>query len=1180
MAFIRFQDSQGVWSGARGYPFTVIGNEQEFYTITAAEYYIDSDPGEGNGIPINVFDNQEVDIDIDISTDNLDLGEHSVFVRFQDSEGVWSPEKSHKFTVAHINPGLYVTDAEYFFNSDPGEGYGTPIYSSDGSLDAGLESFAYSFSPPSDLPHGENILYLRAKSSDQVWGAPSSHSFTHVTIPPLVQADMFSSNEDEVLNIDSGSGVMINDEYYGSQFLSVELSDSTSNGQLTLNEDGSFSYAPSQDYNGFDQFTYINNFGDLTSEEATVNIEIFPVNDRPLTDSQSLSTLEDIPIIETQLTGYDVDGDSLYYVITQGPSNGTAQINSSDLLTYTPNQDFFGLDTIMIASSDSLLLSAHVGIYVEIESVNDFPVLSNIGSQQTLEDNDLMLSLSAIDVDILTNGQELTYSATSSDTSLVVVSVETIDDGQEGSLLFDVQDNQNGIAEITVTVSDGQGRSIDSEVVELVVVSVNDSPELAEIGAQETLEDIDFQISLETIDVDILTNSQMLTYSASSSDESIATVSVATEGNGETGILYVDVQDDQYGQLEITLEVNDNYSRIVDSETFVLDIIPVNDQPVADSQSLSTLEDIPIIETQLTGYDVDGDSLYYVITQGPSNGTAQINSSDLLTYTPNQDFFGLDTIMIASSDSLLLSAHVGIYVEIESVNDFPVLSNIGSQQTLEDNDLMLSLSAIDVDILTNGQELTYSATSSDTSLVVVSVETIDDGQEGSLLFDVQDNQNGIAEITVTVSDGQGRSIDSEVVELVVVSVNDSPELAEIGAQETLEDIDFQISLETIDVDILTNSQMLTYSASSSDESIATVSVATEGNGETGILYVDVQDDQYGQLEITLEVNDNYSRIVDSETFVLDVIPVNDPPVAILPDDQSYEIDYSNNVGIQISATNSYDVDSDISLYRWTINQQQIFESDTSFIDIELEIGAYDVILEVFDLEGEYSQDFMNIDILDCFGGNDESMIYDCNYECAGDALLDDCDTCDDNLLNDCITYSFEYLHQGANLISFYAIPTDSTLNSLISSSNAYSIIGEGVAATYNQGLGWFGSLSEVTPTDGYWLKLSSPDTLVVYDAIPVLDDIVYNMHFGSNLISFPFSGCYDINDIISDEAVGYIDRIIGEGVSLINDPVFGWVGSIDQFCGGEGYWITVNEDILFQYSTSTQTVTLKKNEER
>ena len=85
------------------------------------------------------------------------------------------------------------------------------------------------------------------------------------------------------------------------------------------------------------------------------------------------------------------------------------------------------------------------------------------------------------------------------------------------------------------------------------------------------------------------------------------------------------------------------------------------------------------------------------------------------------------------------------------------------------------------------------------------------------------------------------------------------------------------------------------------------------------------------------------------------------------------------------------------------------------------------------------------------------------------------------------------------------------------------------------------------------------------------------MHFGGNLISFPFSGCYDIEQVISSEVNEYIDKIVGEGVSAISNPIIGWLGSLDQLCGGQGYWIIVNEAINFQYSPGNQTIRLNKD---
>ena len=69
------------------------------YNITTAEYFIDSDPGMGNGIPIDAaYGNSITDIDINIPTDELDLGVHWAFVRFKDSEEKWSAPRGSPFS--------------------------------------------------------------------------------------------------------------------------------------------------------------------------------------------------------------------------------------------------------------------------------------------------------------------------------------------------------------------------------------------------------------------------------------------------------------------------------------------------------------------------------------------------------------------------------------------------------------------------------------------------------------------------------------------------------------------------------------------------------------------------------------------------------------------------------------------------------------------------------------------------------------------------------------------------------------------------------------------------------------------------------------------------------------------------------------------------------------------------
>ena len=69
--------------------------------------------------------------------------------------------------------------------------------------------------------------------------------------------------------------------------------------------------------------------------------------------------------------------------------------------------------------------------------------------------------------------------------------------------------------------------------------------------------------------------------------------------------------------------------------------------------------------------------------------------------------------------------------------------------------------------------------------------------------------------------------------------------------------------------------------------------------------------------------------------------------------------------------------------------------------------------------------------------------------------------------------------------------------------NITSIISEGQASTYNQVLGWLGSIHNISPLDGYWISLSNSDEIFI-DGLPLGDAVVYDLNYGANLISYPF----------------------------------------------------------------------------
>lgn len=94
--------------------------------------------------------------------------------------------------------------------------------------------------------------------------------------PPLAVADSYNVTQDTPLTVNL-PGVLANDSDAESVPLTAVLVTPPNHGDLTLNTDGSFNYIPNTAYFGTDTFTYFANNGILSSETATVTIEVQPI---------------------------------------------------------------------------------------------------------------------------------------------------------------------------------------------------------------------------------------------------------------------------------------------------------------------------------------------------------------------------------------------------------------------------------------------------------------------------------------------------------------------------------------------------------------------------------------------------------------------------------------------------------------------------------------------------------------------------------------------------------------------------------------------------------------------------------------------------------------------------------------------------------------------------------------
>ncbi|RYE22046.1 MAG: T9SS type A sorting domain-containing protein [Sphingobacteriales bacterium] len=185
--YVRVKDALGNWSHTTQsfmYREAIVSNPTG--NISAAEYFFDTDPGFGNGIPAAVTTGQMVSFNIAGNIATLTNGLHYLHLRTRDAAGKWSLTTSQLFykepTVNFPVPN--VVAAEYFFDADPGFGNGTPyVFATPGSTVSQVINLS-----ATGLTKGFHRLFLRAKDANGNWSLINAPVFFYETIvntPPV-----------------------------------------------------------------------------------------------------------------------------------------------------------------------------------------------------------------------------------------------------------------------------------------------------------------------------------------------------------------------------------------------------------------------------------------------------------------------------------------------------------------------------------------------------------------------------------------------------------------------------------------------------------------------------------------------------------------------------------------------------------------------------------------------------------------------------------------------------------------------------------------------------------------------------------------------------------------------------------------------------------------------------------
>lgn len=202
--------------------------------------------------------------------------------------------------------------------------------------------------------------------------------------------------------------------------------------------------------------------------------------------------------------------------------------------------------------------------------------------------------------------------------------------------------------------------------------------------------------------------------------------------------------------------------------TVSVNILEVNDPPVANNLSVTTDEEMPV-NLPLNYSDIEDTSLTFEITQAPSKGVLSGTAPNLV-YQPNEDEFGTDSFVYQVTDSGALTSSGTVSININSVNDQPIADD-QSIALDEDSSIPIVLSGSD-------KETAPAALSFE--ILVGPTKGVLSGTAPNLTYTAKPNLEGSDSFKFRVLDANGLASQEATVSIEIASINDAPTTANIN----------------------------------------------------------------------------------------------------------------------------------------------------------------------------------------------------------------------------------------------------------------------------------------------------------------------------------------------------------------------------------------------------------------
>ncbi|MFW0977192.1 tandem-95 repeat protein, partial [Vibrio parahaemolyticus] len=736
--------------------------------------------------------------------------------------------------------------------------------SGNNSIQISIVNGVATITPTADW-NGKETITFTAKD-------PSGESVSQTvdfTVAPVVDIEADSSNvvEDTPTIIN----VLGNDTFEGKdKVVSLDAENGPKNGTVIVNNDGTVTYTPDDNYVGKDTFTYVVTSGGV-SESTTVEVNVTPVNDAPTIKVDAVEsitedgvntdtvvatlTVRDTDTSEDQLT-VSLENNSNGYFVLVGDEVKLTQVGVDAV-----NNDELNLKDLTISASvsDGVNPTASDSDSLVVNRVNDAPTVENAIADQVLSED---FDTYTIDLNEVFKDSDSSLEFSVSGNSNVLVSIEN------GIVTISPTADWNGSEILTFKATDPSGESI-SQTVNFTVAPVadivadkatvvEDTPTIIKVLGNDTFEGDDKVVSLDT-----------------NNGPANGTVSVNPDGS----VTYTP-NDNYHGEDTFTYIVTSG--GVSESAIVEVNVTPVNDAPVAKDDIATTQEDTAVtIDVLPNDSDVDGDKLSIQSATVPeAQGKVEIVDGKLV-FTPAENFNGDAEIIYTVTDGQLAD-EAKVTVTVNPVNNAPTIKVEAVESITEDavntDTVVATLTVRDTD--TPEDQLAVSLESNSSGYFVLVGNEVKLTQAG--VDAVNNDELNLKDLTISasVSDGVNPTA-SDSDSLIVNRVNDAPtvenaiadqELSEDFATYTIDLNDaFKDSDSALNFSVSGNSNVLV----SIENDIATISPTADWNGSETLTFTAT--DPSGE-SISQTVNFTVAPVADIEADKATV--VEDTPTII------------------------------------------------------------------------------------------------------------------------------------------------------------------------------------------------------------------------------------------------------------------------------------------------------------